>query len=62
LAQETFRVGKLSVGYLYDFPSDSHFKFGIGGLVSRFSLPSELQSTYGSSPTSYMLFGRVKIR
>ena len=62
LAQETFRVGKLSLGYLYDFPSDSHFKFGIGGLVSRFSLPSELQSTYGSSPTSYMLFGRVKIK
>ena len=62
LAQETFRVGKLSLGYLYDFPSDSHFKFGIGGLVSRFSLPSELQSTYGSSPTSYMLFSRVKIK
>jgi hypothetical protein len=62
LAQETFRVGKLSLGYLYDFPSDSHFKFGIGGLVSRFSLPSELQSAYGSSPTSYMLFGRVKIK
>jgi uncharacterized cupredoxin-like copper-binding protein len=61
-AQETFRVGKLSLGYLYDFPSDSHFKFGIGGLVSRFSLPGELQSTYGSSPTSYMLFGRVKIK
>jgi len=62
LAQETFRVGKLSLGYLYDFPSDSHFKFGIGGLVSRFSLPSELQSAYGSSPISYMLFGRVKIK
>jgi plastocyanin len=61
-AQETFRVGKLSLGYLYDFPSDGHFKFGIGGLVSRFSLPSELQSTYGSSPTSYMLFGRVKMK
>jgi uncharacterized cupredoxin-like copper-binding protein len=61
-AQETFRVGKLSLGYLYDFPSDSHFKFGIGGLVSRFFLPSDLQSTYGGSPTSYMLFGRVKIK
>jgi uncharacterized cupredoxin-like copper-binding protein len=60
LAQETFRVGKLSLGYLYDFPSDSHFKFGIGGLVSKYSLPSALESSYGN-PTSFMLFARVKI-
>jgi hypothetical protein len=48
------------VGYLYDFPRDSHFKFGIGGLVSKYSLPSALASSYGN-PTSFMLFARVKI-
>jgi hypothetical protein len=62
LAEQSFRVGKLSVGYIYDLPGDSHFTVGVGGLVSRYSLPAELDSTYGSNPTSYMLFARVKIR
>ncbi len=62
LAEETFRVGKLSVGYIYDFPTERHLKFGIGGLVSKYSLPRELESSYGSDPTSYMLFARVKLQ
>jgi hypothetical protein len=60
-AEEKFRVGKLTLGYVYDFPRDSHFKIGIGGLVSKYSLPGELSSTYGSNPTSFMLFARLKI-
>jgi hypothetical protein len=60
LADETFQVGKLSLGYIYDFPTDGHFKFGIGGLVSKYSLPGALETFYGSDPTSYMLFARVK--
>lgn len=61
LADETFRVGKLSLGYIYDFPAAGHFRVGIGGLVSKYSLPGELEPVYGSDPTSYMLFARVKI-
>ena len=60
-AEEKFRVGKLSVGYVYDFPSDSHFRVGVGGLISRYWLPAELDSVYGN-PTSFMLFTRVKIQ
>jgi len=62
LADETFRVGKLSLGYVYDFPNDGHFKFGIGGLTSKVFLPGELETFYGPDPTLYMLFARVKIR
>jgi hypothetical protein len=62
LAGETFQVGKLSLGYLYDFPVEGHFKIGIGGLVSKYSLPGELESFYGSDPTSYMIFARMKVR
>ncbi len=62
LADETFRVGKFSLGYIYDFPAEGHFRFGIGGLASKFSMPGELEPFYGSDPTSYMLFARVKIR
>ena len=61
LAHETFKVGKLSTGYVYDFLTDSHFKVGIGGLASAYSLPAELSSTYGH-PTSYMLFVRIKLQ
>ena len=60
LAGETFRAGKLTLGYVYDFPRDGHFKIGVGGLISRYSLPSALDTSYGN-PTSFMLFARVKI-
>jgi hypothetical protein len=42
-------------------PRDGRYAIGIGGLVSRYSLPAELDSVYGN-PTSFMLFARVKIR
>jgi hypothetical protein len=61
-AHDKFTVGKLSAGYIYDLPIAPHFKAGIGGLISRYSLPSRLESTYGSDPTSYMLFARIKIQ
>jgi hypothetical protein len=59
-ADEKFRVGKLTLGYVYDLPRESHFRIGIGGLVSRYRLPAELETVYGN-PTSFMLFARVKI-
>jgi hypothetical protein len=34
----------------------------VGGLVSKYSMPSELDPVYGSNPTSFMLFARVKIQ
>jgi len=55
------RVGKLTLGYVYDLPRDSQFKVGVGGLVSRYALPAALKPVYGD-PTSLMLFARVKIR
>jgi len=60
-AEEKFRVGKLTLGYVYDLPRDSQFKVGVGGLVSRYALPAALKPVYGD-PTSLMLFARVKIR
>jgi hypothetical protein len=60
-AEERFTVAKLSVGYIYDLPHESRFRVGLGGLVSRYRLPGELDSVYGN-PTSFMLFARAKIR
>lgn len=61
-AGQNFAVGKLSVGYIYDFPGGRHVKVGIGGLVSKYALPSELAAAYGSSPSAGMLFVRMKIQ
>jgi hypothetical protein len=56
-----FTVNKLSVGGIYDIPVADHLKFGIGGLVSKYALPSALKPFYGSDPTSFMVFLRLKL-
>lgn len=61
MAEDTFSVGKLSLGYIHDVSLHKHFKVGVGGLVSKYSMPDSLDSAYGSDPASYMLFARVKI-
>ena len=60
LAGETFNVGKLSLGYIYDIPIADHLVFGLGGLGSVYALPNRLDAAYGD-PASYMVFARLKI-
>jgi len=59
---DKFNVGALTGGYVYDIPLSMHFKLGLGASVTKYSVPSALESTYGSNPTSYMLFARLKIQ
>jgi len=56
LHRQAFSIGKLSVGYLYDFAETGPVKWGIGGLVGFLAAPSQLDPYYGSSPRSYMVF------
>ncbi len=56
-----FYVNKISVGGIYDFPIAEHLKFGIGALVSRYGIPDMAKPFYGSDPTSYMVFFRLKV-
>jgi hypothetical protein len=56
-----FTVSKISAGGIYDFPVADHLKFGVGALVSKYSLPSALKPFYGGDPTSYMVFLRLKL-
>jgi hypothetical protein len=62
MAHDKFMVGQLSAGYVQDIPVGSHFKLGVGGLLTKYSIPSALAEAYGSSPTSYMIFARLKIQ
>jgi hypothetical protein len=58
---QTFTIEKLSVGYIYDFLSFDSLNLGLGGLVSAYSFPAALNSTYGSRPTSFMVFVRARL-
>jgi hypothetical protein len=58
---QAFTVNKVSLGYIYDFAHWSHLKFGVGGLGSIFLLPSALETSYGDTPLSFMIFGRIKL-
>jgi hypothetical protein len=56
-----FRVNKLTLGGVYDFPVANHVKLGVGGLVSKSFVPEGLRPSYGGNPTGYMLFVRLKL-
>jgi hypothetical protein len=58
---EEFTVNKLSVGYIYDFARFGAVSCGVGGLLSEYSYPEALNSTYGYRPTSFMLFVRARL-
>ncbi len=53
-------VGRLSIGAIHDWKVSDHVKIGLGGLVSRYDIPSPLSASYGD-PTSGMAFVRLKI-
>jgi hypothetical protein len=61
LAGEAFWVNKLSLGYIYDFPETHQLQFGLGALGSIHFIPGELEDVYGSNPTSFMIFARVRL-
>lgn len=61
LAGSKFTVNKISFGGIYDFPVMDQVKFGVGGLISKYTLPSDLKPLYGNDPTSFMLFARLKV-
>ncbi|MFL6677460.1 MAG: hypothetical protein ACJ8IK_03905 [Burkholderiaceae bacterium] len=56
LAGESFRIRKLSVGYIHDFARTGDVRWGVGALVGRAFAPSALDPHYGKHPTSAMVF------
>jgi len=56
-----FTVGKVSLGYIYEFARWKHSSWGVGGVGGLGILPSALKPAYGSAPASMMLFARVKL-
>ena len=60
LAGRVFTVSKLSLGGYHSVPIGK-LALDLGGLVSKYHLPRDIQPRYGSDPTSFMLFSRIRI-
>lgn len=60
LAGRVFNVSKLSLGGYHSVPFGP-VALDLGGLVSKYDLPRDMQPRYGSDPTSFMLFTRLRI-
>jgi hypothetical protein len=60
--EPAFRVAKVSLGAIRDFPVAGHFSLGLGGLFAVNFVPDGLAPLYGGHhPTGAMGFVRVKL-
>jgi hypothetical protein len=60
-AGQVFKVGKLSLGYIYDFLHRDNWRTGVGILGSVAFVPDEIKDVYGDNPVSGMAFLRVRM-
>jgi hypothetical protein len=59
---QIFTVGKLSLGYIYDFLHQENLRTGVGAVGSVARIPGGLREIYGGGrPLSWMAFLRVRI-
>jgi len=58
--EQSFRVGAFTVGGVRDIWTDSKLRLGIGADLTLYRVPDGLKPIYGSSPTSFHVFVRVR--
>lgn len=59
---QSYQANKMSVGYLYEPKTRGPATLGMGGLVSRRTVPDELLPYYGDKNTSYTVFLRLQMK
>lgn len=59
-AGEVFNVKKLTLGYIYEFMTSHHIKWGLGGLIDFPMVPQKISHRYGSD-TSFMFFLQFRL-
>ncbi|MDP3889404.1 MAG: hypothetical protein Q8Q25_02590 [bacterium] len=57
---KAFIIKKLTLGYVYEFLSTHHLKWGLGGLVDFPMVPSAIKNEYGNT-TSFMGFLQIRL-
>jgi hypothetical protein len=62
LADRSFAVGKLALGYTYDVLRLPRLRGGIGAAGTLSFVPKALEPAYGSTPRSGLIFVRVKLQ
>ncbi len=60
-AGKVFNVGKLDLGYIFEFPVIPYTLWGIGAVGSVSFVPSSIRSSYGGTPVSFMVFLRIEL-
>jgi hypothetical protein len=58
--EQSFRVGAITFGGVRDIVVDSKLRIGIGADVTFYHVPDGLKPIYGSSPTSFHVFLRIR--
>ena len=59
-ADQVFTVEKLTFGYVYEFLTAHHIKWGFGGLIDFPIVPSKIKNCYGST-TSFMFCLQMRL-
>ncbi len=61
-ANKVFNVGKIDLGYLFEFPLIPYTLWGLGFVGSASFVPHSIKSDYGGTPFSYMAFLRIELK
>ncbi len=60
--RQMFKMNRVSLGYFHEVQSSGPLKFDVGVFMSRHLIPAAAAPSYGSDPTSYMFFLRLKLQ
>jgi hypothetical protein len=60
-AHRVFNVGKVDLGYIFEFPVIPYTLWGLGVVGSSSFVPNSIRSSYGGTPLSYMAFLRIEL-
>ncbi len=58
--EQWFRVGAFTFGGVRDFVATDRLRMGVGAGVTFYHVPDGLKQIYGSSPTSFQVFLRIR--
>lgn len=61
-ANKVFNVGKLDLGYIFEFPLIPYTLWGLGFVGSASFVPNSIKHSYGRTPLSYMAFLRIELK
>lgn len=62
LQRQLFMMNKLTLGYSQDLRLTSSLRVDAGAYVARHFVPSSMSPSYGTGPTAYMMFVRLKLQ